>query len=83
MGGPFASPEAIDIPNKGLTLKEFSLSGANSFFLELILRWETKIAVASRERLPIYFIAKCIVNQVKQLTDFDRKICQMEEFKRM
>ena len=51
-GVPFASPEAEDIPNKGLTLKEFSPSGANSFFLELIpLRWETKIAVASRERV--------------------------------
>ena len=47
------------------------------------MRWETKIAVASRERVPIYFIAKCIVKPGKQLTDFDRKICQMEEFKRM
>ena len=31
-GVPFASPEAEDIPNKGLTLKEFSPS-VSQFFL--------------------------------------------------
>ena len=70
---------------KGATQKEFAPREANSFLLELTpIRWKTKLAVASRESVLIYFTATCKFNPGRTAYLFlTEKICQSEEFKLM